>query len=199
MIAKFGFICYNLKIIKYLDSRLNRKAFTLFELMVVVMIIGVVYALVLGSFDPKKSIKVITLKDIKSALLPHWIKGKQVDLYVYDKCKKSALFVNGELKEDLKVNIDSYIFKDIKVYKSALRGDRREIKFTPVIIDDRVKKVCFQYTIFPNGSSSSYIVKSGKNYYVYFPYFEDTYITTDFDDAKEKYQNNEITKITAHE
>jgi prepilin-type N-terminal cleavage/methylation domain-containing protein len=176
-----------------------RKAFTLFELMVVVMIIGVVYALVLGSFDPKKSIKVITLKDIRSALSPHWTKGKKIDLYIYDRCKKSALFINDEIKDDIKVNIDSNLFKNIKVYKTAVTGDRREIKFTPVIIDNRVKKVCFQYTIFPNGSSSSYIIKSGKNYYVYFPYFENTYVTTDFDEAKERYQNSEFTKITAHE
>jgi prepilin-type N-terminal cleavage/methylation domain-containing protein len=199
MITKFGFICYNLKNIKSNEKKLNRKAFTLFELMVVVMIIGIVYGLVLGSFDPKKSVKITTLKDIKSALSTHWIKGKKVDLYVYEKCKKIALFVNDEIQDDLKLNIDSNIFKDIKVYKNALTGDQREIKFRSVLIDERVKKVCFHYTIFPNGSSSSYIAKSGKNYYVYFPYFEDTFVTTEYDEAKERYQNDEFTKITIHE
>ena len=180
-------------------NNLNRKAFTLFELMVVVMIIGVVYALVLGSFDPKKSVKITTLQYIKDTISPYWTKGTKVEMVIYDRCQESALIINNEIQEDVEANINPDIFKDIKVFKNDRHNGKREIKFSPILIDNRIHKVCFRFTLFPNGSSSSYVVQSGKKFYVYFPYFEETYITTTLDDAFEVYQKREFTKITAHE
>ncbi len=177
---------------------MNKKAFTLFELMIVVIIIGVVYSLVLGTFDPKKSVNITKFEDLKSALVPQWTKGAKVDLYLYDRCRKSAIFINDEIKEDIKFELDIKIFKDIKVYKSDRLGDKRKIQFAPALINDKVHKVCFKYTIFPNGSSSSFIAKSGKKYYTFFPYFEQTYISSRIDDALEHYTKANFTKITVN-
>ncbi len=176
-------------------KKLRRPAFTLFEIMIVVLIIGVVYSLVLGTFDPKKSVKVITLEHIKDALSPHWEKGKRVDFYIYNRCQKSALLVNGELQEELNIDISLDIFKDIKVYKNDIHSSEREIEFAPVLIDEKLYKVCFQYTIFPNSSASSYVVKSGDRYYAFFPYFRDTYITSKLRDALDMQRSEEFTKI----
>ncbi len=167
--------------------------------MVVIIIIGVVYSLVIGSFDPKKSVKVTTLTNLKDALLPLWSKGVRVDLYIYDNCSKSALFINNEIKEDLEVSIKTDIFKDIKVYKTDSYGAKKRVEYPPVIIENRVHKVCFQYTIFPNSSNSSYIVKSAKKYYTFSPYFEHTKIWTNFDNALDYYLKKEYTKITIYE
>ncbi len=178
---------------------MNRKAFTLFELMVVVMIIGVVYALVLGSFDPKKSIKIVTLEHIKEILTPYWTKGIKLELVIYDRCSKSELLINGKIKEDLELDINTNLFKDIKVYKQDRYNEERKLIFSPILVDKKLYKSCFRFTLFPNGSSSSYVVQSGKKYYTYFPYFEKTYVTNTLDDAIEASQKKEFTKITAHE
>ena len=178
---------------------MNRKAFTLFELMVVVMIIGVVYALVLGSFDPKKTVKVINLKYIKDALTPYWQKGVKVELVIYDKCKKSALLINGEPKEDVELDMNMDMFKGIKAYKLDRHNGERDIEFTPIQIDNKLYKTCFNFTLFPNGSNTSFIAKSGKKFYLYRPYFEPTYVTTKLDDALDESKNEQFTKITAHE
>lgn len=174
---------------------MRRSAFTLFEIMIVVLIIGVIYSLVLGTFDPKKSIKVITLEHIKSALSPHWKKGKRVDFYIYDRCQKSALLVDDELQEEINIDISLDIFKDVKVYKNDIHSGEREIEFSPVLIDEKLHKVCFRYTIFPNSSSSSYVVKSGKKYYAFFPYFKESYITSKLSDALQMQRSEEFTKI----
>ncbi len=174
---------------------MRRSAFTLFEIMIVVLIIGVIYSLVLGTFDPKKSVKVITLEHIKDALLPHWTKGKKIEFYVYDRCQKSALLINDELQEEMNIDISIDIFKDIKVYKNDIHSSEREIEFSPTLIDEKLHKVCFKYTIFPNSSSSSYVVKSGKKYYAFFPYFKKTYITSKLNDALEMQRSEEFTKI----
>ncbi len=176
-------------------KKLRRPAFTLFEIMIVVLIIGVVYSLVLGTFDPKKSVKVITLEHIKDALSPHWAKGKRVDFYIYDRCQKSALLVNGELQEEIDIDISLDIFKDIKVYKNDIHSSEREIEFTPVLIDEKLHKVCFKYTIFPNSSASSYVVKSGDRYYAFFPYFKATYITSKLRDGLDMQRSENFTKI----
>jgi hypothetical protein len=167
--------------------------------MVVVMIIGIVYALVLGSFDPKKSVKIVTLSYIKEALLPYWTKGSKVELVVYDRCRESVLLVNDEIKEDVETNIKADMFKDIKVFKSDRHNGERKITFSPILVESRLHKVCFRFTLFPNGSNSSFVIKSGKKYYSYFPYFEDTYITTSLDDALEVFYKEKYTKITTHE
>ncbi len=180
-------------------NNLNRKAFTLFELMVVVMIIGVVYALVLGSFDPKKSVKIVTLQYIKDALSPYWTKGVKVELVIYDRCRESTLLINDQLQDDVETNINAEMFKDIKVFKNDRHNGERELIFSPLLIDKRLHKVCFRFTLFPNGSNSSYVIKSGKKYYAYFPYFEETYVTTALDDALEVFQKKEFTKISIHE
>ena len=181
------------------SNNLNKRAFTLFELMIVVIIIGVVYSLVLGTFDPKKSVNITRFENLKDALAPHWTKGVKVDLYIYDRCRKSAIFINDEIKEDVKFELDIGIFKDIKVFKSDRLGDKRKIEFTPVIVEEKLHKVCFNYTIFPNGSTSSFIAKSGKKYYTFFPYFEQTYISTRINDALEHYTKENFTKITVNE
>ncbi len=167
--------------------------------MVVVMIIGVVYALVLGSFDPKKSVKIVTLQYITDALTPYWTKGTKVELVVYDRCRESALLINDEIKEDIETDIDTNMFKDIKVYKNDRHNGEREITFSPILVDNRLHKVCFRFTLFPNGSNSSFIVQSGKRFYAYFPYFEEAYVSTKLDDALEVYQKKEFTKINVHE
>jgi prepilin-type N-terminal cleavage/methylation domain-containing protein len=178
---------------------LTKKAFTLFELMVVVMIIGIVYSLVLGTFNPKNSIKIANLKNIKQGLLPHWKKGHKVEFYVYDKCSKSIVYINGEPKENIKPDIQNSLFDKIKVYKKDRYGDKTELEFTPVKLENKIYKSCFKYTIFPNGSSSSYIIYSNKKYYILYPYFKDTQISTSIDDAFELYQQKQHTKITASE
>lgn len=159
------------------------------------MIIGTVYALVLGSFDPKKSVQLVTMQNLKQSLLPHWHKGTKLDLIIYDKCSESILLKNNEPIEEVEVDLNLNIFQKIKVYKLDAYGGKREVSFSPIPIDKKLHKVCFQYTIFPNGSSSSYMVKSGKSFYTFFPYFQPTYITTTLDDAMDEYLKTEYTKI----
>ncbi len=178
---------------------MNKKAFTLFELMVVVMIIGIVYSLVLGNFNTKNRVSISSIENIKKALMPHWKKGHKVDLIVYDKCSKSILAINNEPMEDLELNLNNKIFKNIKVYKNDLYNDKRSIAFPSIKIENKIYKSCFRFSIFPNGSSSSYIVKSENKFYLFFPIFVNTLITNDLDSAMEIYTNEEFTKITVHE
>jgi prepilin-type N-terminal cleavage/methylation domain-containing protein len=182
-----------------MEINLNRKAFTLFELMVVVMIIGVVYSLVLGSFNPKNSLTITNIQNLKNALSKYWTKNNQVDFYVYDRCSKSILFINGEPKKDIKLDINNKLFKNIKAYKLDRYGSKQLLEFSSVRLEKKIYKSCFKYSIFANGSSSSYVIKNNNKFYTLYPYFEDTKVSKNFDDAFELYKQTELTKITTYE
>ncbi len=170
---------------------LKRKAFTLFELMIVVVLIGITYALVLSNFNTKKKVHILKLANIKEALLPFWSKGKRIDFYLYHNCKKSAIFINGEFQEKLKADIKSSEFEKIEVYKPNAQGEAVKVVFPPIMIENKFQKVCFQYTLFPNGSNSNFILKKKQFYYIFYPYFQDVNKSEDLSQAVELLQHPE--------
>jgi len=132
-----------------------KKAFSLFELLLVVILISLVYSLVLDKMNGKKKVNTTSLMNLKSSML----EKNQNLLIIYDKCSKSNL------------DIDLNLFKDIKVY--SLKGEVLEKKeFAPIKIKDKIYNVCFKYEIFPNKSSSSFIAKKDEKYFVFHPYFQ---------------------------
>ncbi len=168
---------------------MKKKAFTLFELMIVIVIIGAIYALVLSNFNTKKKVRIFKITNIKEALLPHWSKGKRLDFFLYDKCQKSAIFINGVYHDELEVDIDNALFDKVKIYKPDNRGEGQEEEFTPIMIDKKLQKVCFRYTLFPNGANSSFILKKDKLYMVFYPYFQETNSSEDLGDAIDMLQH----------
>ncbi len=151
--------------------------------MIVVLIIGVIYALVLSNFNTKKNVHILKLTDIKESLLPFWSKGKQIDFYLYSQCQKSAIFINDIYQEEIEPDIKLSEFSKIEVFKPDYRGESKKIEFTPIMINNKLKKVCFRYTLFPNGSSSSFILKQKKLYHIFFPYFQEVNSTQDLGEA----------------
>ncbi len=177
----------------------KRDAFTLFELMIVVVIIGIVYSLVLGRFDTKRYMKIAELGSLREIMRTKHKEGVRVDLYLYDNCEKSALFLNGEYQEDMKIDIKPKMFKNLKVYKSDQFANEREINFSPVVIDDKLYKVCFQFTVFPNGSSSNYIVEQDGRYIIFPPYFEDVNQTNSLQEALTLFTHKNQKRIDSYE
>jgi len=178
---------------------LKRKAFTLFELMIVVVLIGVIYALVLSNFNTKKKVRILKVANIKEALLPFWSKGKRLDFYLYDRCQKSALFINETYQEEIEPDISNAEFDKIEVYKLDYRGESQKQEFIPIMIEKKLHKVCFQYTLFPNGSSSSFILKKDKLYYIFYPYFQDVNTSEDLGEAVDLIQHKEYKGVTPDE
>ena len=177
----------------------TKRAFTLFELMVVVMIIGIVYAVVLGRFNPKEHIKIVQLDSLRDILTERHQEGQRLDLILYDGCKKAALFVNNIYQEKMDINLKPRLFEGVQTFKSDPYGHARKIEFIPVVIDDKLQPVCFQYTVYPNGSASNYIVVQKQHYYVFPPYFEDVNVTESMEEALALFTHEKEKKISAYE
>ena len=152
-------------------------------MIIVVALIGIIYTVVLANFNTRKNVQILKIQNLKDSLQPIYKRGKRIDLYIYDRCKKAVLFVNGEVQESYKPKIDLSEFEDIKTYKLDNMGELQELEFTPILLEAKLQKVCFKFSIFKNGSSSSYILKKDKKYYIFYPYFQDVNTSLDEDEA----------------
>ncbi len=167
---------------------MTRKAFTLFELIIVVILIGIIYAVVLTNFQVKRDVKIMHLKNIRSSLMPFWKRGKRVDLVIYDHCKKAVILLNHEPQKAYHPKINLKEFQHLKRFEINADNELKEIAWTSYRIDDKLYPVCFSYTIFKNGSNSSYILQTeDETYAVVYPYFQDINITEDEEEAKKLY------------
>jgi len=147
-------------------SVMQKKAFTLIELLLVVVIIGVIYGLVINSMQK--------INDKESALgfesLPSFMKTfhqrNHVALICTDNCKVCDLYVDGaKVKE-----IDPFMEKErtLRFWSFDANTGIRELRFTPIFDEDgREFDVCFRYEIFKDGSSSEMIIETEKQSYDY--------------------------------
>lgn len=145
---------------------MQKKAFTLIELLLVVVIIGVIYGLVINSMkkitDREESL------DFKS--LPSFAKTfhhqNHVAFVCTDDCKACALYVNGKTVKE----IDAFMAEErvLRFWRFDADLGTQELRFTPVFDeDDREFDVCFRYEIFEDGSSSEMIIETQKESYDY--------------------------------
>ncbi len=167
--------------------------------MIVVMIIGVVYALVLSNFHTKKKVQIHKLENLKSTLLPLWKRGKRVDFYILDGAKQTAIFINNTYQEELEADIKLSEFDNIIVYKSDHHGESQEMEFMPIMIDKKLHKVTLAFTLFPNGSNSTYIIKKQKRFYLFYPYFKDVIVLDSLDQAVDALEYNQYRNMTIEE
>lgn len=141
-----------------------KKGFTLFELLIVVIIIAVVYFLLVPKFN-KNSHESYEFKDIKKFLKSFPMDKKTMLLCIKD-CKECYIYSNEK-----KIATD-FIKGELKAYSFNGRNFEDKEFFEPKYIDSN-ERICFKYELFPSGvSSESFVEYNGRGYY-FPPYFEE--------------------------
>jgi len=125
-------------------------------------------------------------------LLANYQKNSQTLLYkIYgDNCENASLTIEGEQDDN-----ETILFpkdKNMEVFIRDRYGDIIEKRYEKEIIDKKEQRVCLKYTLFPNGSGSSYIVHYREKYYVFHPYFEETKVFDDKEEAVKNFLHNEL-------
>jgi len=160
----------------------NKKAFSLFELILVIILIGLIYSIVLDKISNKNSLHINKIENIKGILKAKTT--EKISLIVFDKCKR--VLINGKEKE-----FDSKIFQNIEVYR--IKNETLEkVEFDPIFIKDKIYDVCFKFNIYKNGSSSSYIIKKENKFIILYPYFRDSKVVSDEDEAVKELTNQDL-------
>ena len=173
----------------YYEVIVNKKAFSLFELILVIILIGLVYSLVLEKLDKKENLKIQRLKDLKNKLEKY--KSPQVNLVVFNHC-------NEALINNKKIDLDTKLFQKTTVYE-VKDNDLVKKEFDPIVIKDRTYDVCFRFDIYKNGSSSAIIVKKENKFTVFPPYFKNPFVVDNEDEAKDALTNKKLLEEFNHE
>ena len=145
---------------------MQKKAFTLLELLLVVVIIGVVYGLVISSMKKLNNKEARLDFETLPSFLSTFHQQNDVALICTDNCRKCALFIDGEEVKEIKPFMKEE--RRLNFWRFDANLGTQELRFTPMFDeDDREFDVCFRYEIFIDGSSSEMIVETKKRSYDY--------------------------------
>lgn len=135
-----------------------RKAFTLIELVIVVFIIALTYALFLQTFDFSQKSVSTSVKSIQGALESLRSSNEStITVRCFDNCSDCRVWENGK---DRNTTISIFPNEaDVNVYQ--LQGNQVEkITFNDYYLTEfRGEPVCFEYNVYPNGSADKIIVE----------------------------------------
>lgn len=171
-----------------------RKAFSLIELLIVVIIIGVVYNLAVGSFEKiaKPQSQKITLQNLKSFLAKLEYE-KQIKLLCLDDCSRCSLFVDGAVDENFEKVFEDFLDMSVQVYRyDPLLGVvdyQQELYFDS---NDVEQRVCFSYAISRDKIGEQIVVKFKDKVYDFSLYTDDVMLydsLEEFMESKEKLYN----------
>lgn len=154
------------------------KAFSLIEIIVVIILIGTIFSLILTSYTSKKNEnEVLSIKDISLHV------NEDATLYIYGKdCKKTII----ELNNGFYVNSSSFSYKKdyIVIQKNAL-DLFEEVDFGTHKVEDKNEEICFKLDFKNKKFFQKFIVSAQNNYYVFSPFYQEVKELTSLEDAKE--------------
>ena len=162
----------------------SKSSFTLFELLIVILIISIIYAIFVQRLSSKEQL--LKSKGIEAIgeLLERYDFNKSVSLRCTDKCKKCYIFVDGNKTKE----IDSPFTSEPKVYDFDIHGILSQLKFTPIFDENNnPQEVCFAYFRYPNKSASSYIVEYQDEFYIFYPLLHPPLKVTTIQEAQDRF------------
>jgi len=156
------------------------KGFSLIELLIVIGVIGTVYAIGLSTFKLNKpKAKALTPLNLKKSIVHSKSFQGQATLLCVDKCKKCYL------RKDISSSFQAYTNKidltGIKAYTIDERDSLRKIEYER--FND--KKICLIMDFYNNGSSTQIILENKEGAYFLPAFFGEAKKFDSPDDAKE--------------
>lgn len=172
-------------------SSMFRRAFSLMELMLVVLIIGIVYAMALSSFKPPdtKELDSFTLMTLPEFLRDSY-KLSDAKLVCFEPCGKCSVVVDGQWQED---EVELFTSSDVKSYSLDVQGYANELDFPPVDLEDAYKQACFILHKRPNGSIEPIVLESEGRFIYYKAAYEEVQSYKNLTDIQDEYQKQSST------
>jgi len=151
---------------------LKRSAFSLIELIIVVVIMGIVYTLAVTNFqDLKSSSAHVSLKNLKEYLqkIPH---KKSVELLCLDECLTCSVLVDSEVHSSTSA-FDNIIDDSIRVYRyDFLTGMQEQTPKVYFNSEDVEENVCFSYKVDKKDVGDQVIVEFKDKVYDFTTYLD---------------------------
>ncbi len=150
-----------------------KKGFTLFELMLVIVIVGVVYSLMIQNFAfSKEESEGISLENLPEYLRKNFSSSKEkITFRCMDECSICSVFVGSQETNQTEGFFEKYT--DPSVY-TLIDDTLKRVEFADYVKDYKHIRVCFEYHLYANGSSDKLVVKYKDSVYMYDNFFEKT-------------------------
>jgi len=165
-------------------KRLNRGAFSLVELLIVVLIIGIVYTLAVSSLQSLKDDKIkpnlLNLKNYLSSILQE----SSVKLICLDRCSDCSIYIDGKLDEELSNEFDDFLDSSVETYRYdfnlGMINLKNKIYYNS---QNNEEEICFSYEVDKKGVGEQVIVKYKGYVYDFTQYFTNTLRYSSLDDV----------------
>jgi prepilin-type N-terminal cleavage/methylation domain-containing protein len=151
---------------------LQRGAFSLIELMIVVVIMGVIYTLGVSSFsrvnEEAPKVSLTTLKEYMHTLE----REKSVQFLCLNRCQRCDIYIDGVKDAALDGVFDELVDESVEVYtydfSYGAQLKRKDIFFNEEGVDE---EICFSYEINKEGVGEQVLVKFKEKVYDFSAYF----------------------------
>ena len=159
------------------------------ELLIVVVIMGVVYTLSVGSFakinDEALKVTLGTLKEYLQGL-PH---EKSVKFLCLDNCSSCDIYIDGVKIQETSEKLDNLVDETIRVYTYdfayGIQQKSKDIFFNEENVEE---EVCFSYEVDKKGIGDQVYVEFKERVYDFSTYFTQT---AQFDSLEEALESKE--------
>ncbi len=144
----------------------SRHGMTLIELLIVITIVGVIYAM--GTFALGKKVPTIgttTLENLKKNLLA--MKHDGIITLVCDKESLNCHVLDNHHEPFASLKLSH--LEPVTRYIFDRNGELREMGQTVIPTKDKMREVGFSFTLYPDSTSSQLLLKSGGTFYLYTP------------------------------
>ena len=163
-----------------------KKAFSLIEIIVVIIIVGVLFSLIFNNYiDRQKDSKLLKINDI-----PNYVSNLSIredtTFYVYGKkCDNGALFLN----EKFYMKLPTFGFnQDSRTYNRDKNNQIKKIYFQEIRVAKKRRKVCFKLEFEGGRFFDKLIVSLLGKYYIFSPFYQKVESFNSLDEAKKAYR-----------
>jgi len=170
---------------------MGRRAFSLMELMLVVLIVGIVYAMGLSSFKPPKTkeLDTFTLMTLPKFLRDSY-KLSDAKLVCFEPCGKCGVVVDGQWQED---EVDLFPSSEVKSYSLDTQGYANDLEFAPADMEDAYRQACFILHKHPNGAIDPIVLESEGRFIYYRAAYEEAQSYESLSAIQDEYQKQSST------
>jgi len=166
------------------------RAFSLIEIIVVILLIGVVFSLVLSSYANKKiDTKLLTVKDMPNYVFELSL-SESSTLYIYgQKCDKGVLALDTKSYKEL----PNFGFnQEYKVHKRDKDNQLENIDFAEIKIDKKIENICFKLEFEKSRFLDKFIVSFSDKHYMFSPFYQEVESFSSFEEAKKAYSSKDL-------
>ena len=166
---------------------LDKRSFTLLEVIIVLAMMGFVYTLAITQFSKNTVQKENTYFNLKKVILDYTKNSRENNSNIELICLEDSIYIIKVDGEVIKSN-NFKLPKDIEFF-TYHQDDTLKDEFEPYYYDEHFQDVIFRFNIYNNNSSTKAIVKIKDKYFIQPNYFRlnpsDQKIFNDDYEAKE--------------